>query len=275
MSEDGARLPGASAALSEAELATLAARFGGATVVALALTGSHARGEATAHSDIDLLRFTLREPETERERYRLWLLDGRLVSVTTTTLAAKRAELARPESAIWAVGGLRQAQILSDRAGGLATLLAEAHAFIWTPALRSAAAAYASDMLAGLVEEVHKLLGARERGDESAMLYATLGMQQGLIRATLVTRGALLISENDFFAEALRQAGSGACRERLLRIVIGYEPPAPATGVSLARGRAEAALWLYVETAGQLADRLAPDDSALISAAIERIRRTL
>ncbi len=267
MTDDDAAPPG----LSAAELAALAERFDGAEVEALALTGSHARGEATAHSDVDLLRFTQAEPTIERERYHLWLLDGRLVSVSTTTISAKRAELTRPESALWAVPGLRQARILRDRSGALAALIAEAHAFTWTPALR--AADHASDTLAGLAEEVHKLLGARERGDESALLYATLGMQQSLTRAALVAHGVLLVSENTYFAEALRLAGAGSRWERLLRVVIGYD--APPAGASPARGRGEAALWLYVEAARLLADMLAAEDGALVAEAVARIKRAL
>ena len=91
MTDDDAAPPG----LSAAELAALAERFDGAEVEALALTGSHARGEATAHSDVDLLRFTQAEPTIERERYHLWLLDGRLVSVSTTTISAKGSPDAR------------------------------------------------------------------------------------------------------------------------------------------------------------------------------------
>jgi hypothetical protein len=259
--------------LSAAELATLVEQFGGAGVEALALTGSHARGDATAHSDVDLLRFVARAPTTERDRYRLWLLGGHMVSVTTTTIAKKRAELTQPETALWAVSGLRQARALSDRDGRLAALIAAAHAFTWTPHLRRAATAHASETLGGLAEEVHKLLGALERGDESAMLYATLGLQQGLTRAALVARCVLLSTENAYFAEALRLAGAGSRWERLLRVVIGYD--APPDGVSQPYGRAEAAVWLYVEVARQLAETLSDEDAALVTEAVARIKTTL
>lgn len=266
----------ASAALSERELAELAQRFGAESaesVEALGLTGSHARGVATAHSDVDLLRFVAAEPASERERYRLWLVAGRLVSVSTTTLVGKRAELALPETAIWAVEGLRQTRILLDGAGELAALIAAARAFTWTPELRAAAAAHASETLAGLVEEVHKALGARERGDESAMLYAALGLQQSVIRAALVARGVLLASENDFFDAALRLGEPETRWRRLLRVVVGYD--APPADMAPARGRTEAALWLYVEAARLLADTLMAEDAALVAEAVARIREAL
>lgn len=263
----------AAAPLSERELAALTQQFGGEGVEALGLTGSFARGEATAHSDVDLLRFVAADPIIERERYRLWLLAGRLVSVSTTTLASKRAELTRPETAIWAVPGLRQTRILLDRMGGLSALVAEACAFAWTPELRASAAAHTSETLTGLVEEVHKALGARERGDESAMLYAALGLQQSLIRAALVARGVLLASENDWFDAALRLGEPDSRWRRLLRVVVGYDTPPAA--IAPARGRTEAALWLYVEAARLLAETVTADDAALVAEAVARIRAAL
>ncbi len=261
------------ATLSDEVLAALVARFGGPATDGLALTGSYARGEATRYSDIDLLRFLADEPATERERYRLHLLDGRLVSVTSTTIPAKRAELMRPEGAIWAVAGLRQARILYDRDGALAALLAEAHAFTWTPELRAAAAAHASETLAGLAEEVHKALGALERGAEGALLYAALGLQQGVIRAALVSSCVTLATENDFFDAALQLATSDQRWSRLLRIVIGYE--ASPAGMSPARGRGIAALWLYVVAAGMLADTLTEGDRVVIAESVATIRANL
>lgn len=270
MSADEQRRP----ALTERELATLIERFGGdENVEALGLTGSYARGQAGVYSDVDLLRFVAQEPQREREHYRLWQVDGRLVSVSTTTLATKRAELMRPQTVIWAVGGLRQMRILADRAGALAALVAEARAFPWTPALRAAAAEHASETLADLAEEAQKALGARERGDESAMLYAALGLQQLVIRAALVARGVLLDSENEWFDAALRLEPPNSRWQRLLRVVVGYD--APPAGSAPARGRAEAALRLYVEATRLLADTLTAEDAALVAATVARIRDAL
>ncbi|HEX8995793.1 MAG TPA: nucleotidyltransferase domain-containing protein [Ktedonobacterales bacterium] len=273
MARDELHQPERARPLDDHELAALTRRYVGPGVAALALTGSHARGDAHGHSDIDLLRFMERERATARERYHLDLISGRLVSVSATTLAAKRAELAQPETAIWAVPGLRQARALYDRDGDLAALLAEAHAFLWTPELRRAADAYASDALAGLAEEVHKLLGALERGDESAMLYAALGLQQGLTRAALVARCVLLTSENAYFAEALALDGANSHWRRLLRLVAGFDAPAP--GTSPARARGVAALWLYVQAAEMLAGALTVEDCALVAESVGRIRHAL
>jgi hypothetical protein len=155
----------------------------------------------------------------------------------------------------------------------LAALVAEARAFTWTPALRAAAVDHASDTLAGLAEEAHKALGARERGDESAMLYAALGLQQVLIRVALVARGVLLESENQWFDAALRLEPPDSRWQRLLRVVVGYD--APPAGMPPARGRTDAALWLYVEATRLLADMLTAEDAALVAATVARIRAAL
>src|SRR5262245_25313995 len=94
--------------LPEPFLSALTAELAGDDVVALALTGSYVRGTATPFSDIDILRFAPVLPATERERYTLRAREDRLLSITTTTIAAKRAELCQPETAIFAAPGLRQ-----------------------------------------------------------------------------------------------------------------------------------------------------------------------
>src|SRR5215813_193950 len=82
--------------------------FDGDDLVALGLTGSHARGTATPYSDVDIYRFGQNPPKDAEDRYRLEMIEGHLVSITGTTTEAKHADLAEPDTAIWAVPGLRQ-----------------------------------------------------------------------------------------------------------------------------------------------------------------------
>ena len=72
------------------------------------LTGSYARYTATRYSDVDLLRFVDELPETTAKRYTLRYRQDRLVSISTTTVRAKRAELCRLEGAVFAVEELRR-----------------------------------------------------------------------------------------------------------------------------------------------------------------------
>ena len=234
-------------------VASLIGEFAGDGVLAMLLTGSHARGNATRYSDIDLVRFVEHAPTTTAERYRLRYRADWLVSVTTTTRAAMREELWRPERAIFAVEGLRRARILLDRDGQLAALQADAVAFEWAP-LQPAADAYAREMLMGLAEEAHKGLTGLSRGDEGTMLYACLGLVRELTRVVVVQRGVLMTSENDFLVGAQRTAGYDSAWTRLHRQLTGFEP-LPATR-SPAVARAAAALRLYVETVRLLHDVL-------------------
>jgi len=257
-------------------------------IVGVALLGSYARGGATRYSDVDVVRFAEREPESEGDhysgdRYTLRLVDERIVSVTTTSLAAKRAELARPEDAVMAVAGLRQARILLDRAGALAALLAEAHAFQWAP-LQARADAYASELLMGLAEEAGKIMGALARGDESACAYGALGLLPGLTRAVIVQRGVLLRSENAFFSQPQEAVGRDSAWARALRLAAGMAPtpddvtamqferkpaqtvqPLALAAESSAQRRALAALRLYRETAVLLDPIIRPADRAVIA----------
>ena len=232
--------------LPEAFLNSLVDEFVTSDTVAVALAGSYARGDATHWSDVDIIRYAATMPATSEERYTLAIRDWRLVSVSTTTIAEKQAEMAQPEVAIFAVPGLRQARILHDPSGALAALHQRARDFTWEP-LRAAANAYASEMVMGQAEEAHKLLGALNRRDESATLYAAHGAVAGLTRAVAVGRGVLIESENSYYRQVQEAAGLDSAWTRYHRIAAGFvtEPghttPADAIGI--------AALHLYCETA--------------------------
>jgi len=228
----------------------LVAEFADADTIGMLLAGSHARGDATPHSDIDLIRFAAVLPEAEADRYTLAYRERRLVSLSTTTVDAKRAELGQPETAIWAVPGLRQARLLLDRDGALAALLGKARAFRWEP-LQAEADTYASYNVMGLAEEVHKVLGALAKGDEAVALYGTWGLVAGLLRAMIVQSGVLIRTENSYFQQAQEATGLDSAWSRAFRVAVGLETARAVT-------RAAAALRLYQETATLLASALQP-----------------
>jgi hypothetical protein len=254
--------------LPEAFLNSLVAEFVTADTVAIALAGSYARGDATRWSDVDIIRYATTMPATSEERYTLAIRDRRLVSVSTTTIATKQAELTQPELAIFVVPGLRQARILYDPSGALAKLHQQARDFTWEP-LRAGASAYASEMVIGLAEEAHKLLGALSRGDESATLYAAHGALLGLTRAVAVGRGILIESENSYYRQVQEAAGLDSAWTRYHRTAAGlvtatsHATPAVAIGV--------AALHLYRETARLLAPLLLPRHLPVIEATLGAI----
>jgi hypothetical protein len=254
--------------LSEAFLNSLVAEHATADTVAIALAGSYARGDATRWSDVDIIRYATTMPATTEERYTLTIRDGRLVSVSATTIAAKQAELTQPELAIFAVPGLRQARILRDPSGALAALHQQAREFTWEP-LRAAASAYASEMVIGLAEEAHKLLGALNRGDDSATLYAAHGAVLGLTRAVAVGQGILIESENSYYRQAQEAAGLDSAWTRYHRAAAGIVADAGHTTPAVAIGIA--ALHLYRETARLLGPLLLPRHLAVIEATLDAI----
>ena len=73
----------ASLRLSDAFLNELVAELDGDDVVAIALMGSYARGDATAYSDVDVVRFAANAPESDEKGYALQYRGGCLVSISS------------------------------------------------------------------------------------------------------------------------------------------------------------------------------------------------
>ncbi len=215
--------------------------------VAIVLTGSHARGDATPYSDVDVLHFVEKLPEDETQHYVLRYHSGTLLSVSAATIAAKRAELSRPNKAIRAVPGLRQSRILYDPDDAFAELQKEAQAFVWDSAMQEKADAFAAYQLMGYAEEAHKILGGLSQNSDSAVLYGAYGMVLGIVNVVSAQRGVFFQTENDFFRAVPEAVGTDTDWSTYLRIAAGLEH-APKTSPSPARMRGLAALRLYVET---------------------------
>jgi predicted nucleotidyltransferase len=90
--------------LSDEFLSLLVDELNTENVTALALVGSYAHGDATPYSDIDVLCFVHEAPEhTRRYVYR----DGRLIGISTRTIAQYRKRFTVPEEAIFVVPSIR------------------------------------------------------------------------------------------------------------------------------------------------------------------------
>lgn len=241
----------------------------GSDVTAIGLTGSHARNSATPYSDVDIYRFVQRAPEAEEEQYQLRMIEGYLVSISTTSIRAKRAELTRPEQLIYAVPGLRQMRILLDKRGELAALKRDVDPFNWR-LFQPAADSFASYQLMGLAEEVHKLLGGLHRGDEGAMLYGTIGLTLGLARAVAVQRGLFIDSENTYFAQVMNLFEPDSDWVRCFRAAVGLDATFNDEPVTVSV-RAFFALNLYSLTGLALRDIVRIDHAEVILRAVERI----
>src|SRR5947209_184292 len=122
--------------LSDAFLASLMAEIDSADYVGILLGGSYARGDATEWSDVDIACIAL--DDTKMQSKRFFYRDGKLVSIGTKSIEGIRAQLAKPETAIWVARGIGDCRVLLDKDGSVTALLEEVRAFTWEP-LREAA----------------------------------------------------------------------------------------------------------------------------------------
>lgn len=124
---------------------------------AVALTGSHARGDATGASDVDLIVIG------NGPRYLAEMCDGLLVAQAWSTEAEQRRRLGDPGEVGASVPGWREAVLLHDPHGVAARLKQEALDWTWE-ALGDRTDAWVADRLVGYVEEAQKLVAALDDG---------------------------------------------------------------------------------------------------------------
>lgn len=209
----------------------------------VAVTGSHARGQGSELSDLDLDIFVTKLPD---ETYTLRLLNGKLISIKYLLLADEYASLVQPEKAVWAVPGLRQMQIIRDEHGDLAKLKQAALDFNW-PDLQQAANEYAVGNLMKCAEEAHKIISGLKQNHESKVLYASWGMFKELSFSVLVQAGLLIDSENRAFDIIQNHLGMEHLWTSAFRLSFGMD-----TGdenIPAYQTRGHAALDLYIQTA--------------------------
>ncbi len=235
--------------------------------LAIGLTGSHARGDAGPHSDVDLWRFVQVLPGDRFAAYQLRVVEGHLVSISVRRLADEAALMRAPLTAIDVVPGFRQMRVLHDPQNALQRVIDEAQCFRWD-SLRAAAGDQASYELAGNAEEVGKLISALERGDDDMALFWLHAMVFGLLRATTLALGLLVETENRQVQQLQDAVGVDSAWSQALRAALGIPPAAPSA-------RARAGLRLYRATALLLEAQLRPADRPVVSATLQRIEATL
>jgi hypothetical protein len=127
---------------------------------AVVLVGSHARGDAGAHVDVDVTAVG------EGGEYRLERRGNYLVSLSWRTAERIRASFDDPAQAGAAVPGWRSAVILDDRDGIAASLTKEAREWRWSR-IEAARGPWIAEEFTGYAEEVQKLLGALVSGERT------------------------------------------------------------------------------------------------------------
>lgn len=217
---------------------------------AVVLAGSHARGEATQLSDVDLYVIG------DGPRYRLRAVDDLLLSISWRSEAEEREALRRPSSVGGAVPGWRGARILHDPAGIAAALQADARAFDWS-SVATGCDAWVAEQVTGYAEEVLKLVAARRSGDGlvAAVQRSILALRLPMVMA--VHHRLLYDSENRLWRLVAEAAG---------------EPWASAQAEALRGGEPhvadEAALRLYALAAEAVRDLLSRDQRAVVELAL-------
>jgi hypothetical protein len=245
-------------------------RFDAPGVRALVLMGSYARGEAGPFSDIDVVRLT---DGSELPGAGSYLMDGYLVVVSDVTPGQVERWFTEPEAATDSIMGVRSAQVLLDRDGYFADIQRCARAFVWDQAMQERANQWASAMLVGWIEEVHKGLAGLQTNDIGRLLNARHGLSWGLGRVMKVQRGILLSGDNALYDELAQEMGQQSEWMRLLGIAFGIESEeekAPTLGEQVRAG-----LRLYILTAELIAPVLRTEDQPLITQTIQLIRKTL
>ncbi len=240
--------------LSGEFLDALVAELDSDGIVGIVLGGSYARGEATRYSDVDIACFVKDDERLQPKKFSY--RDGRLVSVGTKSIAGARADMEKPNTAIWTIPGISQCRVLLDKDGSVSKLLEDLHAFTWQP-LQAAADSYASFSVMLLAETVHKVVNEIVKGDYLAVSYATAKLFSGLTEAVAVQRGVLVKSDNTYYRQAQESAGLDSDWTCYHRLVAGVD--GESAGSKSVRGRGVAVLRLYRETVELLSSAMAPE----------------
>jgi hypothetical protein len=258
--------------MKDALVNTLIERFDRPDVEAIALMGSHARGDAGPYSDVDLARF-ISELSVHRAEVHSHLIDGCLVVVSDIRPSTVEDWFSSPEAASKVMSGLRSARPLLDRDGTFAHIQARAGSFAWDASMQQKANVWASRQMVGWIEEVHKGLEGLRRNDVGRLLNARHGCSWGLSQVMQVQRGVLLSGDNAFYDEVAESVGWDSEWARLRRTafgVVGRDEIMPTLHEQIVAG-----LCLYVLTAELLAGALQPEDEPLVTDTINLIRHAL
>jgi predicted nucleotidyltransferase len=239
-------------------------RFAGALLV-----GSEARGDASCHSDVDIVFYAFDEPSDQHDEYRLTYREGRLISLSIKTLSAARAAFSNPVEAIRTVQGIRDSIVLRDSSRkDLSQLKEAAQEFVWTQELQAAANREASYQLMGNAEEVHKVLRGLSERNDLILLNGAWGLATAMPLVMALKLNILSAGDNLFRSQVCQAVGVDSSWAAFHAVSIGTR--AGPSGYSHLAQQAIGGFWLYEETVRLARDVLTPTDAAVI----ERAQRT-
>lgn len=224
------------------------------------LVGSYARGNANAHSDIDLTHF-VHGQEASSTDYAV--KENRLISILTTTLPKLDTLFIHPQQAIYALPMWRTAKILQDKSGDIQLRQQHAQNFKWHQ-IQEAANQYASFALYKKAEEVMSLMGAIQRKDIWAATTHRSFLLNWLGMAMAVRYGIFINNESSLFPLIIEYLGHNTKWSQLAHSAIEAHPL-----------QATSVIYLYGETVNLLADIILPEHRKLIAFALDKIDKSI
>ncbi len=253
---------------SETFLSELIAEIETDQMRGMVLGGSHARGDATPYSDVDLACFVpdVFRPLSKRFLYR----EGHLVTLGLRTLAGIQQQLTDPSLALWIVPGFRQARILLDRDGSMRQLKLMVEHFAWEP-LRPQAIEDAGQRLIADAEYIHKLLSTCWKGNLAGIAYATTHLFDGATMAMALFHPVFITTDSLYYQEVEAAVGLDTAWTQYHRLLLGTSTSAEEGSSVEARGKL--AMRLYRETAHVLWPTLDEQRRSLVEQVLRLIEQ--
>ena len=191
--------------LADSFLASLIAEIDSEDYVGILLGGSYARGDATRGSDVDIACIV--PDDTKLRRKRFVYREDKLVSIGVKSIEGIRAQMAKPDSAIWVARGIGDCQILVDKDGSVAALLEEVRSFSWET-LREAASDRAGFRLMLAAELALKIANEIDyKDDDHAISFATAKLLAELTEIVAIGCGVLIKSDNTYYSQVEKAGG--------------------------------------------------------------------
>lgn len=164
-------------------------------VLAIFATGSFAKGEVKAFSDIDLTVVLKKEPIPPLKQLEYRYVENILVGFRRITKIGWSKDFNTPLQWLWNIEGVQNVKIAYDPHNIVRE--SQANAEMQRPTIRQFREA-ASLQVVKAVEYVHKLLNAHLQKDPLNVLYAAFIIQEKLVKAVFLINEVAIRSENSF-----------------------------------------------------------------------------